>query len=100
MLVTYTSKDIKALVEKASKPKKASKEGNFIKAADITPFVGKNKDKVVITAGFKLTHKKTRLTYTVQSVTFDNGDVVMHALSGDGLEIAIPSKEFKQYERL
>jgi len=100
MLVTYTAKDIKALVEKASKPKKSSKEGNFIKDADITPFVGKNKDKVVITAGFKLAHKKTRLAYTVQSVSFDNGDVVMHALSGDGLEIAIPSKEFKQYERL
>ena len=100
MLVTYTSKDIKKLVEEASKPKKPRKEGNFIKASDITPFVGKKKDKVVIAAGFKITHKKTRLAYTVQSVSFDNGDVVMNAVSGDGLEIVIPSKEFKQYERL
>lgn len=97
MPVTYTAEDILKLVEEADKSKKV---GNFIKAGDITPYVGKKKDKLVITAGFKITHKKTRLAYTVQSVSFENGDVVMHATSGDGLEIVIPSKEFKHYERL
>ena len=100
MPVTYTAADILKLVEEADKSKKPKKDGNYIKAGDITPYVGKQKDKLIITAGFKITHKKTRLAYTVQSVSFENGDVVMHATSGDGLEIVIPSKEFKQYERL
>jgi len=98
---TYTAKDITRLVEKAQrKSKDADKEGNFTSETNIAPFVGSKKDKVVITAGFKLRHKKTGLTYTVQSVDFNNKDVMMNAVSGDGLNITIPSKEFKQYERL
>ncbi len=98
---TYTEQDIRHLVEKSKRKKKEpEKQGNFTSDADIAPFVGKKNDKVVITAGFKLKHKKTGLVYTVQSVDFNNKDVMMNAVSGDGLNITIPSKEFKQYERL
>ena len=98
---TYTAKDIQSLVEKAKKNKDdKKKQGNFTSDTEIAPFIGKKRDKVVITPGFKLRHKKTGLAYTVQSVDFSNGDVTMNAVNGEGLEITISSKEFKQYERL
>ena len=104
MAVEYSAKDILDLVEKArasSSPKSKSKEGNFTSDTEITPFVGKSKDPV-ISAGFKLKHGKTGLTYTVNSVSFDDrtGDVSLLAVSGDGQKIVIPSSEFKLYQRL
>ena len=99
MAKKYTSQDIKVLVEEAKKTKDR-KEGNFSTATDITPFVGKNTDKPIITPGLKLKHRKSGLTYTVQNVDFIDNDVVMTAQSGDGNEVSIPSKEFKFYERL
>jgi len=88
----------KRLAENASQEER--KEGNFTTASEISPFIGKQKDKPVITAGFKIKHKESGLVYTVQSVAFDNSDIVIQAISGDGHEIKINSKEFKSYERL
>jgi len=105
MAKKYTSQDIKALVEEAKKKAKkkddkGDKQGNFSTTSDITPFVGKNTDKPVITPGLKLKHRQSGLTYTVQNVDFVDNDVVMTAQSGDGNEVVIPSKKFKFYERL
>jgi len=104
MIEKYTSRDIDALVEEAKKKvknsKKKTQKGNFTSDSAITPFVGRGNDKVVITAGFKIKHKASGLSYTVQDVDFQNGDVIMHAVSGDGLALSIPTSEFQQYERL
>jgi len=100
MPIEYAAEDILRLVEKA-KGEPKSKEGNFTSDMEVTPFVGKAKDPV-ITAGFKLMHKQTRLVYTVTSVSFDevNGDVILTASSGNGKVIVIPSHDFKLYQRL
>jgi len=92
-----TSQDIEALINEA---KKRKQDGNFTSKTGITPFVGKSRDKIVLAPGFKLKHRTTGLTYTVEDVDFRNGDVVMNAVSGDNLPLEIPSAEFKFYERL
>jgi hypothetical protein len=94
-----TSQDIEDLINEA-KRKKDREKGNFTSKSDITPFVGKLKDKIVLAAGLKLKHKKTGLTYTVTDVDFQNGDIIMNAVSGNNLLLAIPSAQFKSYERL
>lgn len=97
MSTKYTSKDIEAMLEKA----KADKEtGNFSDDTTITPFVGKRNKKTILTTGFKIRHRKTGLAYTVEKVEQLGNDVVISAVSGDGLGIEIPSKEFKLYERM
>jgi hypothetical protein len=102
MSSAYTEKDILKIADAAKKRKKSSqksKEGNFTSATELVPFVGSQRDKVAITPGFKIKHRKSGLAYTVQSVDMIGNDIVLTAASGDGEELLIPSKEFKSYER-
>lgn len=102
MPTKLTSQDIEDLVAEAkkNKSKKNKSDGNFTSKTSITPFVGKSRDKIVLSPGFKLKHKKTGLTYTVTDVDFRGGDIIMNAVSGNNLPIEISSAEFKAYERL
>jgi hypothetical protein len=97
MATKYTSRDIEVMLEKAKAEKQKS---NFSDDTTITPFVGKRNKKTILTAGFKIKHRKTGLVYTVENVDQLGDDVVISAVSGDGLGIEIPSREFKLYERL
>lgn len=102
MSSVYTEKDILKIADAAKKRKKSSqksKEGNFTSDTELVPFVGSQRDKVAITPGFKIKHRKSGLAYTVQSVDMIGNDIVLTAASGDGKELLIPSKEFKSYER-
>lgn len=63
--------------------------------------VGKGKNqKILIKPGFKIIHKKSGLTYTVDDVKIRKGKVVIIAHSGDGNEIVLTHKDFKHYEGL
>ena len=58
------------------------------------------KQKILIAAGFKIIHKKSGLTYTVDSVKIEKGKPVIVAHSGDGEPIEIHAANFKHYEGL
>ena len=105
MAVKYTESDIRRLVENAKlnmsqDDDSGDKNGNFTTDTTVTPFVGKKGDKLSMAPGFKLKHRDTGLTYTVDEVSVAGQDVMLRASSGDGKIIEIPSNEFKKYSRL
>ena len=101
MAKKYTSIDISRIIEKVkSRDDDAEKQGNFTSDMAVTPFVGRKKDIVGITSGFKLKHRPTGLVYTVKTVNLAEKDLVLTLTSGDGKDLDISSKEFKNYERL
>ena len=59
--------------------------------------IGKSK-KVVINRGFKVRHSKSGLQYTVTSVG-ENGEFIK-TVAGDGEELTIMPKDYKNFERL
>jgi hypothetical protein len=65
----------------------------------VTAGKGKNQ-KILISPGFKIMHKKSGLTYTVKDVLTSKGKIILVAVSGDGNAIEIHHGEFKQYEGL
>lgn len=85
---TITASDIESML-------KNSIEENL----KVTAGKGKNA-KTLIAPGFKIVHLKSGLTYTVDSASPVNGDIIIKAHSGDGSPIEISSKEFKQYKGL
>jgi hypothetical protein len=56
------------------------------------------KQKILIQNGFKIMHLESGLIYTVNKVTIDGKKPVIHAVSGDGNDIVITSKDFKNYK--
>lgn len=103
MATRYTELDIIRLIREAQKgaePDDGEKQGNFTTNTSVTPFVGRKKNVLGITPGFKLKHKTTGLTYTVKQINLDERDVIMTVESGDGKSLSVTSKDFKNYERL
>ena len=101
MTKKYTSSDISRIIERVkSGDNDAEKQGNFTSDTAVTPFVGRKKDIVGITPGFKLKHRPTGLVYTVKTVNLAEKDLVLTLTSGDGRDLDVASKEFKNYERL
>ena len=101
MTKKYTSSDISRIIEKMrSGDDDAEKQGNFTTDMSVEPFVGRKKDVVGITPGFKLKHRPTGLVYTVKTVNLAEKDLILTLTSGDGKDLDIASKEFKNYERL
>ena len=83
-----TASDIKAMLDKQIEE-------------NLSVVAGKGKkQKILIAAGFKIIHKKSGLTYTVDSVKVENGKPVIVAHSGDGEAIEIHANNFKHYEGL
>lgn len=68
-------------------------------ALQVTSGKGK-KQKILISAGFKIMHLESGLTYTVDNVKIVKGKPVIVAHSGDGQPIEIYPKDFKNYKGL
>jgi len=103
MATRYTAHDIQRLVKEAQSrddDDDAEKQGNFTSDTDVTPFVGRKKNILGITPGFKLKHRNTGLIYTVRQIDLSEKDVIMSIESGDGASLNVTSKDFKNYERL
>jgi len=103
MATKYTERDILRLLREAQSRDDGDdgeKQGNFTSDTNVSPLVGRKKNILGITPGFKLKHKTTGLTYTVSEVSLDEKDVIMSIESGNGKSLSITSQDFKNYERL
>jgi hypothetical protein len=59
-----------------------------------------DKQKILISAGFKIMHLESGLIYTVDNVKIVNGKPVIIAHSGDDHTVEIYPKDFKNYKGL
>ena len=102
MATRYTANDILRLIREAKKRSDddGEKKGNFTSNSEVSPFVGRKKNVLGITPGFKLKHKATGLIYTVRQVDLSEKDVIMSIESGDGESLNVTSRDFRNYERL
>ena len=62
--------------------------------------VQNNVKKEMISPGFKISHKKTGLNYTVKGVEETAGGPVLITIKPNGEEFRIKKSDLKKYERL
>lgn len=102
MATRFTAQDIINLIRESQSDEPDDGEvthGNFTTDTRVTPFVGKKKNILGISKGFKLRERETKLDYTVVEIELAGKDVIMTLESGTGAQLKITSKDFKNYER-